>query len=55
MTFRQQRNLQIVRENVKEIRLLLDDVMYHMDPLTEEEHKKIRECYDLICKANDKI
>lgn len=55
MTAQQERELRIVRERISEIRNILDGVMYYSDPITEEERKKIREAYDLICKANDKL
>jgi len=44
-----------VQEKIKIVRAMLDDVMYRTDPLPENEQKKIREGYDLICQANDKL
>lgn len=44
-----------VQEKIKELRVLLDDVMYRTEPLSDAEHNKVRESYDLICKANDKL
>ena len=44
-----------VRERIKEIRQLLDAAMYGGDELPDEEYSKLREAYDLICKANDKL
>lgn len=55
MTFRQEHTLQNVRENIQQIRLLLDDVMYHMEPLDDQEYEKVRSCYNHICEANDAI
>lgn len=34
---------------------MLDDVMYRMMPLSDNEFKKVRACYDKICEANDKL
>ena len=44
-----------VRSLISDTRVVLDDIMYRSDPLPQEEFFKIREAYDLICKANDKI
>jgi len=44
-----------VQEQIKNVRAMLDDVMYYTDPLPENEFKKVREGYDLICQANDKL
>lgn len=55
MTPRQEIYLTKVRALIADARTLLDDVMYHGDPLPENEFRKIREAYDLICKANDKL
>ena len=55
MTNRQERALQTVRAKIRDIRGLLDGVMYYSDPLTDDEFKKVREAYDLVCKANDKL
>ena len=53
MTSRQEYILGKVREQISTTRQMLDDVMYRTDPLTQEEHRKVREAYDLICQAND--
>ena len=55
MTSRQQYIMTKVQEQIKIVRAMLDDVMYHTDPLPDNEQKKIREGYDLICQANDKL
>ncbi len=55
MTNRQQIIMSKVQEKIKELRRMLDDVMYRSDPLPDNEYKKIREGYDLICQANDKL
>ena len=55
MTTRQDYILSKVREQIYITRQMLDDVMYRTDPLTPEEHKRVRECYDLICQANDRL
>ena len=53
MTNRQTSILYKVTDKIREIRELLDTVMYYSDPISDNEHKKVREAYDLICKAND--
>lgn len=55
MTARQQFIMTKVQEQISTIRAMLDDVMYHTDPLPENEFKKVRACYDKICEANDQI
>lgn len=44
-----------VREEIGVLRSMLDHLMYYSEPLKKEEYEKIRECYDKICEANDKI
>lgn len=46
---------QQVRGMIYNLREKLDDIMYGEENIPEEEYKKLRECYDLICKANDKL
>ena len=56
MTPKQELTLQRVRKKIKEIRNLLDEVMYYSDcPLTESNQKRVRRAYDLICSANDNL
>lgn len=55
MSNEQQIRLDKVRGKLKEAREMLDDVMYRMMPLSDNEFKKVREGYDLICQANDKL
>lgn len=55
MTSRQEYILSKAKEKIQELRSLLDDVMYRTDPLSDSEHNKVWEAYDLICKANDKL
>ena len=55
MTPRQKNALNTVREKIKEIRVLLDGVMYYTDPLNDSEFKRIREAYDCVCQAADKL
>ena len=34
----------------------LDQAMYYTgDPMPDEDFRKVREAYDLICSANDKL
>jgi len=56
MTPKQELTLQRVRKKIKEIRNLLDEVMYYSDcPLEESIQKRVRRAYDLICSANDNL
>lgn len=55
MTISQEKQIQDVRNKIKDIRTILDNVMYGAPYITESEYKPIREAYDLICKANDKL
>ena len=58
MTQRQEYILMKVRESIGSIRAMLDDCMYGVrdrDKMTEKERSRIREAYDLICQANDKL
>lgn len=55
MTRKQEYILGKAKEKINELRMLLDDVMYRTEPLSDSEHKRVRESYDLICKANDKL
>ena len=55
MAPRQQYIMTKVEEKIRELRVMLDDVMYRSDPLPDNEYKKIRKGYDLICQANDKL
>lgn len=55
MTSRQTYIMSKAQDKINELRSLLDDVMYRTDPLTPEELKKVREGYDLVCQANDKL
>ena len=55
MTARQKYIIWKVLEQIDTIRCMLDDVMYRTDKLSEEEHKRIREAYDLICQAKDRL
>ena len=55
MTARQEAMLNKVRTLIVSTRVILDDIMYRSDPLDDAEFSRIREAYDLICKANDKL
>lgn len=55
MTPRQEIMLNRVRALIADIRNVLDDIMYRSDALPQDEFSKIRQAYDLICKANDKL
>lgn len=54
MTADQKTQLQDVRYAINEIRCILDGIMYdRVEPVLESEFKKLRECYNFICQAND--
>ena len=55
MTPRQEIMLDRVRALIADTRSVLDDIMYRSDPLEDREFSKVREAYDLVCKANDKL
>ena len=55
MTQPQLYRLEKVKRKIMESREILDDVMYRMIPLSDEEYERIRESYDLLCRANDKL
>ena len=55
MTPRQEIMLNRVKALISDTRDVLDDIMYRSDSLPQSEFSKIREAYDLICKANDKL
>ena len=55
MTREQETELKKARDRITEARNILDDVMYRMTPITEDEHLKLRRAYDLLCEANDKL
>ena len=55
MTRTQENEIRKVRERIQEIRNILDAIMYYSEPLSEKDFVVIRESYDLICKANDKL
>ena len=42
-----------VRAHLNDCRRELDDVMYYMTGVTDEEHHRLREIYDTICAALD--
>jgi hypothetical protein len=51
MTPVQENMLNKVREEIQVMRNQLDWVMYRSEPLSNKEFNKIREAYDLVCKA----
>ena len=56
MARRQEILLQKSREAITDLRNLLDDLMYNAaDPIDDKSFTRIREAYDLICQANDKL
>ena len=56
-TYRQQIILQKVQEHINSLRCMLDDMMYGHDSekLSDYDRTRLRETYDLICQANDKL
>jgi len=57
MTYRQEIILQKVREHIHDLRNMLDDLLYGQESntLSDVDRRKIRDAYDLICNANDKL
>jgi len=56
MTQDQRNNIFFATRKIEEARSYLDTAMYYTgEPMEESEFKKVREAYDLICKAADKL
>lgn len=56
MTQEQQNNIILATRKIEEARMYLDAAMYYTgEPMEESEFQKVREAYDLICKAADKL
>lgn len=56
MTIEQEKCIRKAVECMNVAREWLDTAMYHAGTqMPESEFKKVREAYDLICKANDKL
>lgn len=55
MTTSQRSQIGKAIERLNAIRQLLDGVMYYSEPITDEEHGKVRECYDGLCEVTDKL
>ena len=56
-TYRQQIILQKVQEHINSLRCMLDDMMYGHDSetLSDSDRTRLKETYDLISQANDKL
>ena len=56
MTNSQERKIQLAGDHIREARQYLYTVMYCIEPpLEENEFNRIREAYELLCQANDKL
>ena len=55
MTPRQEIILQKAAERMNITRVMLDDVMYRTDGVTDKELDKLREAYNHLCEAIDLI
>lgn len=55
MNNRQTYILDKAKEKIQELRWLLDDVMYHTGDISDKYYNRIREAYNLVCEANDKL
>lgn len=54
MTYKQEQVILKTREKIKEIRHMLDDIMYYSnEPLDDRDRMKISDAYKSICTAND--
>lgn len=54
MTRLQEQAILKSKEKIQEIRIMLDCAMYHSSEELEDSVKlRVRNAYDLICKAND--
>ena len=55
MNYEQQHEVDRVRGMIEGCRSILDELMYGNDPVNDEEYEQLREVYDLLCQANDKL
>ena len=55
MTATQKGMLLDARSRIEGLRNLLDEMMYGQEQVDDNEYLRIREAYDLICQANDKL
>ena len=56
MTQEQQNNIFLATRKIQEARSYLDTAMYYTgEPMEESEFQKVREAYDLLCRASDKL
>lgn len=53
MTYEQQYKVSQVRDSLDAAREILDSIMYGVQPVSKSEYTKLRDAYDLLCKAND--
>ena len=44
-----------VKENIVEIRQMLDEIMYCGRPIADKDFKHLRSAYDKVCEANDEL
>lgn len=42
-------------DHLKDSRVLLDEIMYSDDNISDDEFNRLRSCYDVICLALDKL
>lgn len=56
MTQQQYNELRRAKNKISDIRTILDNVMYRMTPtIPDEDYDRIREIYNLLCQAHDKL
>ena len=53
MTYEQQYKVSQVRDSLDAAREILDELMYGVQSVSKSEYTKLRDAYDLVCKAND--
>ena len=55
MTKEQREKLQDVKDGIKELRNILDCVMYGEPYIDDSDYNRIRKCYDRLCQASDEL
>ena len=55
MTALQDHKVRMVIQSLTEARQMLDNIMYSEPRVSDDEYSRLRECYDKICEANDKL
>lgn len=55
MTSRQQYTLEKVEEQISVAKIMLEDILYRTEKLSQDEHRKVFEVLELVNQAKDKL